>query len=147
MQGVFGIEPLWRPGSQAAWGRRGGRHEGACACGTGRMRASHILVKWQGSRRPASWRDPEGREILGRDKDRALAMLGKLNEALASGTPFAEVAQVSDCGSAKQGGDLGEFGPGQMQKPFEDAVLALAVGQLSGPVWTDSGVHLILRTG
>jgi len=111
------------------------------------MRASHVLVKWQGSRRPASWRDPEGRDIAGRDKERALAMLGDLNAALARGVPFAEVAQVSDCGSAKQGGDLGEFGPGQMQKPFEDAVLALAVGQLSGPVWTDSGVHLILRTG
>lgn len=37
--------------------------------------------------------------------------------------------------------------PGQMQKAFEDAVLALAVGALSGPVVSDSGVHIILRTG
>jgi len=33
-----------------------------------------------------------------------------------------------------------------MQKPFEDATYALAVGALSGVVDTDSGVHIILRT-
>ena len=33
-----------------------------------------------------------------------------------------------------------------MQKPFEDATYSLAVGELSQPVFTDSGVHLILRT-
>lgn len=33
-----------------------------------------------------------------------------------------------------------------MQKPFEDATYALQVGELSQPVFTDSGVHLILRT-
>lgn len=37
--------------------------------------------------------------------------------------------------------------PGQMQKAFEDGVTALKVGELSGPVYSDSGVHLILRTG
>uniref|UniRef100_A0A8C7J7R8 Peptidyl-prolyl cis-trans isomerase n=1 Tax=Oncorhynchus kisutch TaxID=8019 RepID=A0A8C7J7R8_ONCKI len=36
---------------------------------------------------------------------------------------------------------------GQMQKPFEDASFALKVGDMSGPVFTDSGVHVILRTG
>jgi NIMA-interacting peptidyl-prolyl cis-trans isomerase 1 len=34
-----------------------------------------------------------------------------------------------------------------MQAPFEQATFALQVGELSGPVFTDSGVHLILRTG
>lgn len=41
----------------------------------------------------------------------------------------------------------GRFGRGQMQKPFEEATFALQVGQLSDIVDTDSGVHIILRTG
>ena len=48
--------------------------------------------------------------------------------------------------SGTRGGDLGEFGRGMMQKPFEDATYALAVGELSDVVDTDSGVHIILRT-
>ncbi|RXM96073.1 Peptidyl-prolyl cis-trans isomerase NIMA-interacting 1 [Acipenser ruthenus] len=56
-------------------------------------------------------------------------------------------SQFSDCSSARNGGDLGSFGRGQMQKPFEDASFALKVGDMSGPVFTDSGVHIILRTG
>lgn len=52
----------------------------------------------------------------------------------------------SDCSSAHKGGDLGFFGRGQMQKPFEDATFALPVGGLSGVIQTDSGTHVILRT-
>jgi hypothetical protein len=48
--------------------------------------------------------------------------------------------------SAAKAGDLGEFGPGQMQAPFEHATYALRVGDLSDIVQTDSGVHIILRT-
>lgn len=60
---------------------------------------------------------------------------------------FEELAsQFSDCSSAKRGGDLGPFGRGQMQKPFEEAAFNLKVGEMSGPVWTDSGVHIIKRT-
>ena len=55
-------------------------------------------------------------------------------------------SQFSDCSSAKRGGDLGPFGRGQMQKPFEDATYALKVGELSEAVITDSGVHIIKRT-
>lgn len=53
----------------------------------------------------------------------------------------------SDCGSFQNGGDLGEFGPGEMQAPFEAATKALKPGQLSGMVETDSGLHIIYRTG
>ena len=35
---------------------------------------------------------------------------------------------------------------GQMQKPFEDATFGLQVGEMSEPVHSDSGVHVILRT-
>jgi peptidyl-prolyl cis-trans isomerase NIMA-interacting 1 len=51
----------------------------------------------------------------------------------------------SDCGSFQNNGDLGNFGPGMMQKPFEDASFALQVGEMSGIVDTDSGLHLIYR--
>ena len=52
----------------------------------------------------------------------------------------------SDCGSFEAGGDLGTFGPGEMQPAFEDAARALQPGQLSGLVETDSGLHIIYRT-
>ena len=52
----------------------------------------------------------------------------------------------SECGSGEQGGDLGMFGPGQMQAAFEEASFALQVGQMSGLVDTDSGIHIIWRT-
>ena len=54
-------------------------------------------------------------------------------------------AERSDCGSFQNNGDLGEFGRGMMQKPFEDAAFALNVGEMSGIVSTDSGLHLIYR--
>jgi NIMA-interacting peptidyl-prolyl cis-trans isomerase 1 len=54
--------------------------------------------------------------------------------------------KFSDCSSARVGGDLGSFGRGKMQKAFEDAAFSLKVGELSKPVVSDSGIHLILRT-
>ena len=42
---------------------------------------------------------------------------------------------------------IGEFGPRQMQKPFEDASFSTPIGTMSDIISTDSGVHLILRTG
>ena len=53
----------------------------------------------------------------------------------------------SDCSSHEHDGDLGWFGHGQMQKPFEEATFSLSVGEISDIVDTQSGVHLILRTG
>jgi NIMA-interacting peptidyl-prolyl cis-trans isomerase 1 len=55
-------------------------------------------------------------------------------------------SKYSDCSSASKKGDLGYFSSGEMQKPFEEASFALKVGELSEPVFTDSGVHIILRT-
>mmetsp|Transcript_19441 Transcript_19441/g.23256 ORF Transcript_19441/g.23256 Transcript_19441/m.23256 type:complete len:117 (+) Transcript_19441:110-460(+) len=113
------------------------------------VRATHILIKHSGSRRPASWKDPEGQEIKKRSKDQAIQELSQLREEIIAGKyVWEDVAQkVSDCGSAKAGGDLSWFGPGDMQKPFEDATFALNIGDISGIVDTDSGVHIIKRTG
>jgi len=111
----------------------------------GKARASHLLVKHAESRRPASWRE----EKITRSKDEALEILmGHLQRIKSGDIKFADLAKTeSDCSSARNGGDLGFFGPGQMQKPFEDATFALSVGEMSEPIFTDSGVHIILRTG
>jgi NIMA-interacting peptidyl-prolyl cis-trans isomerase 1 len=66
-----------------------------------------------------------------------------LASGLASFAQFAE--ERSDCSSCKNGGDLGFFEPGQMQRAFEEASFALEPGQMSGIVPTDSGYHLIYR--
>ena len=138
-----------------------------------------------------------------RTKEEALAMIEEFRRRLVAGeASFSELAaRESHCSSARNGGDLGEFGRGQMQRAFEDATYALQVrgwvggwvrgwvgacgragvracgggwvrgggertsewlptldhplllllhllqvGELSQPVFSDSGVHLILRT-
>ncbi len=65
---------------------------------------------------------------------------------LAGGADFAEVAKAksTDTGSGANGGDLGWFGLGMMVKPFEEAVVGAKVGEVTGPVQTDFGYHLIL---
>jgi peptidyl-prolyl cis-trans isomerase C len=69
-----------------------------------------------------------------------------LKTELAGGADFAELAKAksTDTGSGANGGDLGWFGLGAMVKPFEDAVVAAKVGEVSGPVQSDFGFHLIL---
>ncbi|KAI0785325.1 rotamase-domain-containing protein [Irpex lacteus] len=112
--------------------------------GEGKVRASHLLVKHRDSRRPSSWRE----ENITRSKEEAIDIL-KGYQAQIGGSPdkFAELAsKYSDCSSARNGGDLGAFGRGQMQKPFEDATYALQPGEMSDIISTDSGVHIILRT-
>ena len=62
---------------------------------------------------------------------------------------FAEVAarESEDRGSSARGGELGWFGKGMMVKPFEDAVFALKEGEISAPVRSQYGWHIILKEG
>ena len=69
-----------------------------------------------------------------------------LIKKIEEGTTFEELAQkFSKCPSGQQGGDLGEFGKGRMVPAFEEAAFALDVDQVSGPVQTQFGYHLIKR--
>jgi peptidyl-prolyl cis-trans isomerase C len=71
-----------------------------------------------------------------------------LKEKIAMGEDFSALAKIhSKCPSGANGGDLGMFQRGQMVKPFEDVAFGSEVGQVSGPVQTQFGYHLIQRTG
>lgn len=60
------------------------------------------------------------------------------------GISFADAAQkYSSCPSKSAGGNLGEFGRGQMVPEFENAVFAMEIGQISEPVKTQFGYHII----
>jgi parvulin-like peptidyl-prolyl isomerase len=80
-----------------------------------------------------------------RTRDEALALATDLRERLEAGEDFAALAEEysDDAGSAVQGGDLGWFGRGQMTGPFEDAAFSLPIGQVSEPISTTFGIHLI----
>lgn len=88
-----------------------------------KIRASHILVK---------------------DEKTAKEVKAKLDK----GEDFAKLAKEysQDPGSASNGGDLGWFGPGKMVKEFEEAAYKLKVGEVSDPVKTDYGYHIIKVT-
>ncbi|MFD1913574.1 peptidylprolyl isomerase [Halodurantibacterium flavum] len=79
--------------------------------------------------------------ILVETEEEAQALRQELDE----GADFAELARThSQDGAAQGGGALGWFGPGMMVQPFEDAVTALEVGEISDPIETQFGWHLVL---
>lgn len=90
---------------------------------TTEVRASHILVKTE---------------------EEAMNLYNEIK----NGASFADLAlENSMCPSGRNGGDLGFFGKGMMVKPFEDAAFELEVGEVSQPVQTQFGWHLIQLTG
>ena len=89
----------------------------------GKMRASHILVE-------------KHKKIV------------EFKNRIDNGEDFAKIArEFSNCPSKKKGGDLGWFGKGSMVIEFEKTVKSIKVGEISEPVKTQFGWHLIKRTG
>jgi peptidyl-prolyl cis-trans isomerase C len=67
-----------------------------------------------------------------------------LKSQIESGADFAALAREhSQCPSGEQGGDLGEFGPGEMVREFDNVAFRADVGRTHGPVKTEFGFHLI----
>lgn len=67
-----------------------------------------------------------------------------LKNQIDAGADFASLAmEHSKCPSGKQGGDLGEFSPGQMVRAFDEVVFSADIGKVYGPVQTEFGYHLI----
>ena len=82
------------------------------------------------------------RHILVQHEYEAQDILRKIKE----GEDFGELAQkFSSCPSKARGGDLGTFGRGRMVEAFEEAAFDLEVGEVSDPVRTRFGYHLIQR--
>ena len=82
------------------------------------------------------------KHILVDAKHEAEDLLKKIGE----GQNFEDLAQkFSKCPSGRQGGDLGEFGRGRMVPSFEEAAFALGVDEVSSPVQTQFGYHLLKR--
>lgn len=78
--------------------------------------------------------------ILVENREEAVALIAQLED----GADFAALAKEHSTGpSGKSGGELGWFGKGQMVKPFEEAVMELAVGEISPPVETQFGWHIV----
>lgn len=87
------------------------------------VRASHILVE---------------------DLEKAQEIYNKI----VNGADFSlEAKENSTCPSKNKGGDLGNFSRGQMVKEFEDAAFSMNVGDISKPIKTEFGYHIIKLTG
>ena len=89
----------------------------------GKVRASHILVE-------------------------KLSIAQDIKDRLDEGEDFRKLAtNFSTCPSKKRGGDLGIFGRHEMVPEFERAVYKMSVGEISDPIKTKFGYHVIKRTG
>ncbi len=96
------------------------------------LKASHILVLMRQDATPEQ-------------QAAAKVRIDSIYNALVAGADFAELATKcsDDRGSAQRGGSLGQFGKGMMIPDFENAAYAMKVGELSKPVKTTVGWHII----
>lgn len=97
-----------------------------------RMRARHILLPW-----------PQGATQA--DREAVRSGVDALRARILNGESFESLARQysADPGTAQLGGDLGYFARGDMLPEFEEAVLSMQPGQVSDPVETQFGLHLI----
>jgi len=99
-----------------------------------KRRASHILIKVSSDASPAQVKAAE---------DKAQKALKRVR----SGEDFAKVAkEISEDSTASSGGDLSYFTRDQMVREFSDATWALKVGEISQPIRSPFGLHVILLT-
>jgi parvulin-like peptidyl-prolyl isomerase len=101
--------------------------------------ARHVLVRFKGSPSPLR----TGQKEL--SEDEALAKVQELRKRILGGEDFAAIAksESDDQGSGANGGDLGPFKRGTMVPAFDQAAFTQPVGEVSEPVKTQFGYHLI----
>ena len=104
--------------------------------------ARHILIRFKGS--------PVGLKTGEKDltDEEALAKAKDLRAKIVAGGDFAALAKAEsdDVGSGANGGSLGEFTRGRMVPPFDEAAFTLKVNEVSEPVKTQFGYHIIQVT-
>jgi parvulin-like peptidyl-prolyl isomerase len=100
---------------------------------------SHILIRFKGSTVPLK---PNEKDLT---DEEALAKAQDLRKKILAGADFAELAKTEsdDAGSGAKGGDLGTFKHGQMVPAFDQAAFSIPVGEVSEPIKTQFGYHLI----
>jgi peptidyl-prolyl cis-trans isomerase C len=103
------------------------------------LKGRHILIRVKGAPMQGVAGKPELTD------EEALAKAQAIRKRLVGGEDFATVAKAEsdDTGSGAQGGDLGEFRKGMMVPPFEEAAFAAKVNEVTEPVKTPFGYHLI----
>jgi peptidyl-prolyl cis-trans isomerase SurA len=108
-------------------------------CPVERGRARHILLRYRGAR--------SGGDNAVHTREQALALAGQiLKQARKPGADFAALAREhSQDRSAARGGDIGARARGELAPEFEEALFAMTPGQISGPVETEFGFHLVQR--
>jgi peptidyl-prolyl cis-trans isomerase C len=104
------------------------------------VKARHILIRMQGSRVPVR----DGHKDL--TDEQALAKAKEVRSKIVAGAKFEDQAKIEsdDTGSGENGGDLGTFGAGQMVPEFDEVVFKAPIGQVTEPIKTAYGYHLIL---
>jgi peptidyl-prolyl cis-trans isomerase C len=103
------------------------------------LKARHILIRVKGAPMPAAPGKPELTD------EQAKAKAEEIRKRIVGGEDFAKIAEAEsdDVSSGKSGGELGEFKHGMMVPPFEKAAFALKPGDISEPVQTPFGYHII----
>ena len=103
------------------------------------VKARHILIRSKGSPVPLK---KDAKELT---DEEALAKAKEIRKKLVDGADFAELAKAEsdDAGSGANGGDLGTFGHGRMVPAFEEVAFKIPVGEISEPVKSQFGYHII----
>jgi len=100
---------------------------------------SHILIRFKGSTVPLK---PNEKDLT---DEEALAKAQDIRKKILAGADFTTLAKAEsdDTGSAAKGGELGTFKHGQMVPPFDQAAFSVPIGEVSEPVKTQFGYHII----
>jgi peptidyl-prolyl cis-trans isomerase C len=103
------------------------------------VQARHILIRYKGSAVPLR----EGQKEL--TEEESLAKATDLRKKILAGEDFAKLAKAEsdDVGSGNVGGDLGNFKHGQMVPAFDQAAFSAKVNEVTEPVKTQFGYHII----